>query len=61
MARIIVDSYKEGNKSVLAQVKGFVEAREVFSLLKQEVGEWEAIDFYDQWCYFRYTGRLMET
>lgn len=60
MARIIVDSYKEGNKAVLSQVRGFVEAREVFGLIKAEMGEWEAIDFYDQWCYYRYTGRFME-
>lgn len=60
MAKIIADSYMDGQKSVVSQVKGFVEAREVFGILKAEVSEWEAIQFYDDWCYFRYTGRCME-
>lgn len=60
MAQMIATSYKEGKKSVLAEVRGFVQAKEVFDLLKAEGNEWEAIDFYDNWCYFRYTGRFME-
>ena len=56
MARMIADSYKEGKKSIVSECRGFVEAREVFGLLKSEVDEWTAIDFYDQWVYFRYTG-----
>jgi hypothetical protein len=60
MAQMIATAYKEGNKSVLSQVRGFVEAREVFGLLKTEMSEWDAIQFYDEWCYFRYTGRIME-
>lgn len=59
MARMIADSYKEGKKNVVSECRGFVQAKEVFDLLKAEVDEWTAIDFYDQWCYFRYTGRLM--
>lgn len=60
MAKIIAESYQQGKKSVLAEVKGFVQAKEVFDLLKSEVDEWTAIDFYDQWCFYRYTGRFME-
>lgn len=29
MAQMIADSYKEGKKSVLAEVRGFVQAKEV--------------------------------
>lgn len=39
MAKIIADSYMDGQKSVVSQVKGFVEAREVFGILKAEVSE----------------------
>ncbi len=60
MANRIASSYMEGNVREVAQVGGFVMAQEVFNLLKVEAGIQLAAEFYDRWCYYRYTGRIME-
>lgn len=61
MAQFIAQSYNNGQKNVVSQVAGFVQAKQVFDLLKDLSDQFLAIQFYDEWCFYKYTGRIMET
>lgn len=59
MAQTIAKTYMEGQSSTVMNCAGFVMAQEVFNLLKEEDYQL-AIAFYDDWCYYRYTGRILD-
>lgn len=60
MAKMIADSYMDGMRAVVSQVKGFQEAREVFCLLQEAGGIQLAAEFFDWWSFYQYTGRIMD-
>lgn len=59
MAQTIAKTYIDGQTSAVRNCTGFVMAQEIFNLLK-ECNYQLAVAFYDDWCYYRYTGRCME-